>query len=419
MATLNDKLVKAEVVAFELMAKEVRMTLKPADSDIIMWKNKLPFYINATGSIKRHNYGNILDILRECYGIDLTREVKVNKADIFNRNKYLKDRISDLKNSDLSKEVNKVGLEKYKKELATLKNRNTTYNLYVLRKQAFDNKRLERWMAAFLIVTGQVKYIEKDKKYKFYVTVGRYFKVMKPKSYDRDHFFFQKIFRRVYRVEANDRNNMRRGLTEALSNNPNILKKTSVEYNLMYGSVMYSKIKKMASLIRDNDAKLILRSLYDYVKSINGYTEKEDKEYLDGSIEKIRKSFKLRSSGKKIDIKEANSILKKAINTKFLKLFKRNLEVNLKILAEILAPYLVKPLSPYLIDALTPELIEPILPKLTEKLSGYFVPVSKYNEDMQKLKEHYEKEINELKEKLRQLESKNVKAIQQTTFVKL
>lgn len=396
MATLNDKLIKATIVAAELEGKEAKLTLKPADSSIIMWKNKLPFYVTKAGAVKRYDYGNILDTLRECYGIDFTREVKVNKADIFNRNKYLKDRISDLKNSDLSKEVNKVGLEKYKEELATIKNRNTTYNLYDLRKQAFDNRKIERWLAAFLIITGQVRYV-KDK-YEFSDSIGRYFKVMKPKSYDRDHFFFQKIFRKVYRIEANDRRNMRKGLTEALKKNPNILKKTSIEYNLMYGAVMYSKIIKMASLIKDNDAKLILRSLYDYVELLHKVYRDADDEYLNDSVEKIRKSFKLRSSGKQIDIKEANSILKKTINTKFLKLFKRNLEVNLKTLAELLAPYLVKPLAPYLIDALTPELIEPLLPKLTEKLSGYFVPVSKYNEDMQKLKEHYEKELKQMKD---------------------
>lgn len=333
---LNKKLIKADVVDVKVKDKTSQLILNPFNSGIILWNNRLPFYVTKKGTIKKYNYENILDTLRECYGIDLTKDIKVTKSDILDRVKYLKDRISDLKKSDLSKKLNENILEKYKKELATIKNRNTTYNLYYLRKKSFNTKGIEKLLASFLIITGQVIY--KKGKYKFYDNVGRYFKVLKPKSYDKDNIFFQKVFKKVFKIESADRKKMNNGLSEYIIKNPNILKITSIEYNLMYSFVMYNKIKKMASLLKDNDTMLILKSLYEYKDALNNIREEEDNKYLNNSINKIKESFNLRGEGK---IKQSNLLFKRTMNTKFLKVLKNNWDVNIEVLIDVLSPYFI------------------------------------------------------------------------------
>ena len=132
--------------------KYIRNIFKNVETQI-SWNISLPFRINKNGKIKKNLKSKVLDDIRNSYGIDLTLEIELEKEALNIEKERLKSTINNLKSKN-----DKENLVRYKNTLSRFLNRNDTYNKYSLRRKKFNYNNLDRMVASFLIVTGQVEY---------------------------------------------------------------------------------------------------------------------------------------------------------------------------------------------------------------------------------------------------------------------
>lgn len=332
MNILKDKPIKGSVEELILRHSYAKYRILSKDNTMLFWNTSLLSCIDENGIIKRNFKEKALDSLYKSYGIDLTKEIKLSDSSIIDEKKYLIARINDLKSNNYSESRNPSLIAKelklYQAKLSKFKNSNNTYNRYVLRKKKFDYSCLEKLIASFLVTTGQVVF--KNSKYVYKDNVGRFYKVIKSKSYDILEPFYQKVFTKTYRIGYKDK-----GIDVPFTNkllNRNILIKTHLKYNLAYPCLIYSKIIKLSKSLRESDARQILKSLYEYKESKLANLKGKENYYVQEKLYNISKGICYAKNG---NYREAKRIIKKSLNTKFIKSFKNDLDTNLKMLIGI------------------------------------------------------------------------------------
>lgn len=296
---MNKMLSIANYVKSKSYPKYIRNIFKNVETQI-SWNLSLPFRINKNGKIKKNLKSKVLDDIRNSYGIDLTLEIELEKEALNIEKERLKSTINNLKSKN-----DKENLVRYKNTLSRFLNRNDTYNKYSLRRKKFNYNNLDRMVASFLIVTGQVEYSRNG--YTFVIDKPGYFhKVTDFKSFDKKETFYQKVFNNTLYIKAVDLKSIEAkncSLTKFL-NKGKLLKNSTIKYNRMYKGYILSKIKKMSVLLTEDDTKAILKALYDF-KLLLTLHDKKDFE------DRVRNSF---NSFVELFQKEENkSALRKAI----------------------------------------------------------------------------------------------------------
>lgn len=287
----------------EPFAKFVR-TIFRSNKYSLSWNIALPFRVTKQGRIKSESRGRVIDDLRNSYGIDLTQDIELEDNAIKKEENKLRNSISMLKESLESNPKDtacSILLDKYKKRLYKLLNRNDTFNKYYLRKKKFKYAGLERLVASFLLVTGQVTY---NNKYIFNIGKdAKFFKVNNYKSFDTREPFNQKIFDTTYYISASDAKFIKKAkwtLTQFLRETPNALKSSSIKFNKMYKDCLLTKINKMYPLVRDEDAVAILSSLYEYRILLTSNKKKKEFEEKSSRVTAFISSFKANNKNKMV-----------------------------------------------------------------------------------------------------------------------
>lgn len=298
------------------------------NKEVITWNSGLFSKVDAYGNIKKSNRSFVLDDIRSSYGIDFTLDIELEKDCLRQEKKRLKEGVENLTDcleDNPNSEVNSIGLEKYKKELAKFVNRNKTYNMYCLRKKEFSFSRLNKLVASFLIVTNQV--ILNNGKFVYNLSnLDRcvFNIVTNFKSFDKLEQFHQRIFTKTYYIKVQDSKNIRKsglGLKHALMNNKLLLHPAKIKFNNQYQNYIIKNTKKMTRNLNESDVKEILKALYEYRKNLGVEIESEalDKtiEVCDSfsyicsvamysNVDKIEQEIK-KAKLKKLGIKKSNS----------------------------------------------------------------------------------------------------------------
>lgn len=295
----------------------------------IPWYLSIPFRILNTGIISKNNRKLVVKDLRESFGIDLTKDVEIKKSDVEDREKNLINQIELSKeglydaDTKLSKEMHSIILKRNKIKLAKLKNRNLTYNKFELRNSNYDNKNLERILAAFLILTRQVTF--KNGKYIHLFDEGTFVKVSDVKSFDvKSKNFYQRIFPKVLNFKAKDFKYIKENSFQELIRRRKI-PPIRIKFNNMYYKVMYKRILKLSTYISLQDACAILKSLYKYKEETKNVCSERDRKVINKRLNYLEESFIKYKEG---NVKEAKKLFSKACNQKD-KVFKKNAEAVL------------------------------------------------------------------------------------------
>lgn len=327
-----------------------------------IWNLSIPSKIESSGKIKRKNNECVLDSIYTSYGIDLTKNIKLEPNCIKSRKKYLKERIQDLK-YDIGKQNNI--LNKYKKELSILLNSNKIFNKYTLRKKKFNYLNLEKLLASFLLITKQV--ILKDKKFIYKFNKGLFINVRNFKSYNCKEPFIQRVFSNTLVFKKQILKSLKeKSLADILTSYD--IKTSPVAINNMYQDVIYRRVTKVASYISEADAKKVLKALYTYYKQLTYKFTQEDLIYIQNKLETIIRASKIYSEG---DKQKAVALIRLVFNGKFKRL------LNL------------------------------YLPETIQFLSNFFCT----KEDLDKVKKQYESKIDGIISELESVKKKNEELI--------
>ena len=294
--TFNAKYINIQVNGSDIKHDNICFIL---NKQKMFWNFRIPLYITPKGNIKEKNYNKVLDNVRSSFGIDLTKLEKsiIDDDSILRLKENLSNKIKDIKEEIKENKRNATKVEKLNKELEkavyesnTLKNKNNTLIKYELRRKYLEGYSIERYLASFLLVTGQVVYDEKARKYVYNyfgnsVDEGLFTIVSEYKSYNKKEPFTQLVFSYLYDIPAKYRNKfknnrwtLKQGIKNerSLKNNKKIFKKIPIKYNLMYSKYLLNKVLKISKVLSIEDTEDILISLYEFKMSLIN-KDKEDK----------------------------------------------------------------------------------------------------------------------------------------------
>lgn len=225
----------------------------------LSWNISLPFRIGKKGNIKENSCNKAIDDVRNSYGIDLTAYIELEPDAIARE----KDRITEI----IKNNVSDSKVEKYRKRLAKFLNRNDTFNKYYLRRRKLRIDIVEKLIASFLLITKQIEYSKEKEKYVFNLgRFGTFYKVNDFKSYDKQEPFYQKVFTDTYYIKAKDVRDIKKSKTpllQFLKENPNALEKSNIKFNERYKEYILNKTKKLSLLLSKQDAREILKAIYN------------------------------------------------------------------------------------------------------------------------------------------------------------
>lgn len=340
MKDKDTKKYKTKLCMFEsltIRGKCVAHEFKTTKGNVLFWNFKLPYLINKNGSIESRNKRKVLDDIRCSFGIDLTCDLdKVTDKDLYDKKHKLIEGLSILKDNVYSghnDDTTEYGIKIYSKNLKKFRNRNSTYNKYEIRKDRFDFSELERLVASFLLITGQVC-LNKGRFEYAEIENARLVKVNHFKSYDRLEPFYQRVFTRSFVIRAENKRILKLAkcpLKNAIQNIDNLLVKSKNKFNQMYERLIVKKTKDLAPLLRESDIIEILKSVYNYGTTAKKIAVTNDLNSIEEGIAYLHSGIKLCRLGK---YSEASKKVKKFLASRKVKKYKESIASLLYFLGD-------------------------------------------------------------------------------------